>query len=65
LLLVHFSLVWPSLQPVEVGSPPSTGCVVPQPYVIVGNRSYPRVLGHNRWPMVPRVIYADIAQLPK
>jgi hypothetical protein len=40
-----------------VGSPPGTGCMVPQPYAAVGNWSYLGVLGHNQWPMVPRVIY--------
>jgi hypothetical protein len=34
-------------------------CVASQPYATVGDRSCPRVLGHNRWPMVPRVIYPD------
>jgi hypothetical protein len=29
LQLVYFRLVGPSLQPVEVGSPPATGCMVP------------------------------------
>jgi hypothetical protein len=59
LRLVHFSLVGPSLQPVEVGSPLGMGCVIPQPYADVGNRSYPGVLGHNRQPTVPEVIYPD------
>jgi hypothetical protein len=49
-------------QLVEVGSPPSMGCMVPQLYAAVGNRSYPGVLGHNRRPMVPRVIYPDRTQ---
>jgi hypothetical protein len=57
--LIYFSLVGPSLQLVKVGSPPCMGCMVPQQYAIVGNQSYPGVLGHNKWPTVPGIIYPD------
>jgi hypothetical protein len=43
----------------EVGLLPGTGCMVPQPYAIVGNRKHSGVLGHNRWPAVPRINYPD------
>jgi hypothetical protein len=49
----------PSLQLVEEVSPLCTGCMVPQLYATVGNQSYSRVLGRNRRPMVPGVIYPD------
>jgi hypothetical protein len=48
--------VGPSLQPVEVGSPPGMGCVVPQLYAGVGYQSYPGALGRNQRLMVPEVI---------
>jgi hypothetical protein len=51
----------PSLGPIEVGSPPGTGCVVPQLYDAIGNRSYPGVLGHNQRPRLPGVIYSDMS----
>jgi hypothetical protein len=51
--------VSPSLQPVEVESPPDIGCMVPQSFAAVENRSYPGALGCNWWPTVPGVIYPD------
>jgi hypothetical protein len=54
-----FWMVDPPLQPVEAGSFPDTGCMVPQPYAARGNRSYLGVLCHNRRPVVPRVNYPD------
>jgi hypothetical protein len=53
------SLVGPSLQPVEVGSPPGMDCVVPQLHAVVGNQSYPGVLDGNQRPTVPGVIYPN------
>jgi hypothetical protein len=54
-----FRSVGPSLQPLEVGLFPSTGCMVPKPYAARRNRSYPRVLVYNQCPIVPRVNYPD------
>jgi hypothetical protein len=42
---------------IEVGSPPSMRCMVPQLYATVGNQSCLGVLGHSRWPTVPGIIY--------
>jgi hypothetical protein len=36
----------------EVGSLTGTGCMVPQSYAVVGNRSYSGDLGHNWQPGV-------------
>jgi hypothetical protein len=60
LRLVLFRLVGPPLKPIEVRLFLGARCMVPQPYAAWGNRSYPGVLGHNRWPAVPRVNYPDI-----
>jgi hypothetical protein len=38
--------------------------MVPQPYAAVGNRSYLGVLGRNRQPTVPGVIYPDSSPEP-
>jgi hypothetical protein len=57
--LILFRLVAPPLQSGVVGPFPGTGCMVPQSFVVGGNWSYPRFLGHNQWPTVPEVNYPD------
>jgi hypothetical protein len=52
---VLFRLVAPSLQPREVGLFPGTWCMVLQSFAAGVNRLYSEVLGHNRWPTVPKV----------
>jgi hypothetical protein len=40
------------------------GCMAPQLYATVGNRLCLGVLGYNRWPTVPEVIYPDSSPRP-
>jgi hypothetical protein len=54
-----FRLMAPSLHPGEVGSFPSTGCLVPQPFATGGNRLYPVLLGYNWRLIVPELKYPD------
>jgi hypothetical protein len=62
-VISSFYVGGPLFSLLEVGSFPGTGCLVPQSYATVGYLSYPKVLGHNRQPTVPRVNYPDKFEL--
>jgi hypothetical protein len=55
---VLFSLVAPALQPVVVGSYPVWGVWFPGRLLLDG-MVISRILGHNRWPVVPEVLDTD------